>query len=600
MSEKVQDSKSIELPAIITVRDLADVLHKSPIDIIKVLMTNGVMANINQQIDFDTAAIVSAELGFEATLEVIDQVETEEVGEVALWRQLIANENEKNLEVRPPVVTILGHVDHGKTSLLDAIRSASVADDEAGGITQHISAYQIKHSDKTITFLDTPGHAAFTAMRSRGAQGADIVILVIAADDGVMPQTREALNHAKAAKVPMIVALNKIDKDNANPERVKQQLAEVGLVPDDWDGDTIVVPVSATQKTGLEDLLEAILLVAESTEILANPNSEVFGTVIEAERDRSRGVVATLLVQNGTLRLGDTLVAGIAHGRIKAMFDYRGNKIEEAGPSTPISVMGFNDVPDAGDLFRTVESEKEARVIVAEREEKKKTSSVGDKLTLESIFERVKAGQERELRLIVKADVQGSLEPIISSLEKIKASDEEGVINVNVLHSGTGNISESDVMLANTSSAIVMGFNVSADAAARNYADTEGIDIRFYDIIYRITEDVEKALKGMLQPEERQTVIGSAQVRAVFKIPRIGNIAGCRVVKGEIRRNARIHVMRNGSEIYDGPVNSLKHEKDDVREVREGFECGIGVKGFTDYKEGDILECYVSEMVTPE
>lgn len=600
MSEKVQDSKSIELPAIITVRDLADVLHKSPIDIIKILMTNGVMANINQQIDFDTAAIISAELGFEATMEVIDQVEAEEVGEVALWRQLIANEDEKDLEVRPPVVTILGHVDHGKTSLLDAIRSASVVDDEAGGITQHISAYQIKHDGKTITFLDTPGHAAFTAMRSRGAQGADIVILVVAADDGVMPQTREALNHAKAAKAPMIVALNKIDKANANPERVKQQLAEVGLVPDEWDGDTIVVPVSATEKTGLEDLLEAILLVAENTEIMANPKSDVFGTVIEAERDRSRGVVATLLVQNGTLHQGDTLVAGTAHGRIKAMFDHRGNKIEEARPSTPVSVMGFNDVPDAGELFRSVESEKEARTIVAEREEQKETITAGDKLTLESIFERVKAGQERELRLIVKADVQGSLEPIVSSLEEIKASDEEGVINVNVLHSGTGNISESDVTLANTSQAIVIGFNVSADVAARNYADTEGIDIRYYNIIYRIIEDVEKALKGMLEPEEKLTVIGKAEVRAVFKIPKIGNIAGCRVLKGEIRRNGNMRVMRGDEELFDGPISSLKHEKDDVREVREGFECGIGVKGFTKFKEGDVLECYTSEMVAPE
>jgi translation initiation factor IF-2 len=600
MSEKVNDNKTIELPAIITVRDLADVLHKSPIDIIKVLMTNGVMANINQQIDFDTAAIVSSELGYEATLEAIDQVEADEVGEVALWRRLIADEDKKNLNPRPPVITILGHVDHGKTTLLDAIRSSSVAADEVGGITQHISAYQIKHNDRTITFLDTPGHAAFTAMRSRGAQGADIVILVVAADDGVMPQTKEALNHAKAAKVPIIVALNKIDKANANPERVKQQLAEVGLVPDEWDGDTIVVPVSATEKSGLEDLLEAILLVAENTEIMANPKSEVFGTVIEAERDRTRGVVATLLVQNGTLKLGDTLVAGMAHGRIKAMFDFRGKKIEEAAPSTPVSVMGFNDVPDAGDLFRAVESEREARVIVAEREQKRKAVASGDKLTLESIFERVKTGQERELRLIVKADVQGSLEPIITSLEKIKATDEEGEINVNVVHSGTGNISESDVMLANTSQAIVMGFNVSADVPARSYADQEGVDIRYYDIIYRLTEDVEKAIKGMLQPEEKQTVIGKAEVRAVFKIPKIGNIAGCRVSSGEVRRNGHMRVMRQNAMIYDGPISSLKHEKDDVREVREGFECGIGVKGFTDFKEGDILECYVSEMVKPE
>ena len=372
MSEKVENTKSIELPSIMSVRDLAEALGASPIDIIKVLMANGVMANINQQIDFDTAAIVSAEMGFEATLEVIDQIETEEVGEVALWRRLIASEDQKNLGPRPPVVTILGHVDHGKTTLLDAIRSTTVAEGEAGGITQGISAYQVVHNDRKITFLDTPGHAAFTAMRSRGAQGADIVILVVAADDGVMPQTKEALNHARAAQVPIVVALNKIDKQNANPDRVRQQLSEVGLVPDDWDGDTIVVPVSAKQQQGLEDLMEAILLVADNTEILANPEGQVFGSVIEAERDRAKGVVATLLVQNGTVRMGDVLVAGTAHGRVKAMFDFKGNRIEEAGPSTPISVMGFNEVPEAGDLFRVADSDKEARAIVAEREENKK------------------------------------------------------------------------------------------------------------------------------------------------------------------------------------------------------------------------------------
>ena len=600
MSEKVQENKKIELPAIITVRNLAEVLDKSPIDVIKVLMTNGVMANINQQIDFETAAIVSSEMGYEAALEVIDQVQKEEVGEIALWRKLIAGEDEKDLNPRPPVVTILGHVDHGKTSLLDAIRSSTIAAGEAGGITQHISAYQVEHNKSIITFLDTPGHAAFTAMRSRGAQGADIVILVVAADDGVMPQTREALNHAQAAKVPMIVALNKIDKENANPERVKQQLAEVGLVPDDWDGDTIVVPVSATQKKGLEDLLEAILLVADNAEIIANPTGQVFGTVIEAERDRARGVVATLLVQNGTLQMSDIIVAGSAYGRIKAMFDHRGRQVEKATPSTPVSVMGFNDVPDAGELFRVVESDKEARAIVNEREQMKKAPATSDRITLESVFERFKAGEARELKLIIKADVQGSLEPIISSLQQIKASDEEGEISVHVIHSGTGNISESDVMLANTSQAIVMGFNVTADNAARNYADLEGVDIRLYDIIYRLTEDVEKALKGMLQPTEKETVIGKAEVRALFKIPKIGNIAGCRVLEGELRRNAHIRVTRGSEIIFEGPVSSLKHEKDDVREVREGFECGVGVKGFNDFKKGDVLHCYELELVKAE
>ena len=599
MAEKQENNKSIELPANTTVRDLADMIEASPIDIIKVLMANGVMANINQQIDFDTAAIVAAELGYEATLEVIDQAEAEDVGEIALWRRLIADENKTDLIKRPPVVTILGHVDHGKTSLLDAIRSTSVTEDEYGGITQHISAYQIEHNNKTITFLDTPGHAAFTAMRSRGAQGADIVILVVAADDGVMPQTKEALNHAKAAKVPIIVALNKIDKQNANPDRVKQQLAEVGLIPDEWDGDTILVPVSATEQLGLEDLLEAILLVADSTEILANPKGKVIGTVIEAERDRARGVIATILVQNGTLDVGDTLVAGLSHGRIRAMFDFRGEAIEAAGPSTPISILGLNDVPSAGDLIRVVESEKEARVIVADREERMQDARLSQQrpVTLESMFERFQEGQMRELRLIIKADVQGSLEPIVSSLQEMTASDEEGKIRVNILHAATGNITESDVDLAAASQAIVMGFNVQADEAARVTADREGVSIRFYNIIYRLTEDVENALKGMLAPEEVTKVLGKAEVRALFKIPKIGVIAGCRVLEGEIQRNAQMRVVRNGNLIYEGDISSLKHEKDDVRQVRSGFECGIGLRGFDSFQEGDILECFTRELV---
>lgn len=598
MTEEIIE-KNIELPAFMTVRELGEAIESSPIDIIKVLMSNGVMANINQQIDFDTAAIVSAELGYEATLEVIDQAEAEDEGEIALWRRLIADEDEKDLIIRPPVVTILGHVDHGKTSLLDAIRSTSVQAGEVGGITQHISAYQIEHEDRLITFLDTPGHAAFTAMRSRGAQGADIVVLVIAADDGVMPQTKEALNHAKAAKVPIIVALNKIDRPNANPERVKQQLAEVGLVPDDWDGDTIVVPVSATEKTGLEDLMEAILLVADNTEILANPEGKIFGTVIEAERDRARGVVATLLLQNGTLKKGDVLVAGTSYGKIKAMFDFNGQPIISANPSSPISVMGFNNVPGAGEFFRVVKSEKAARVIATERELKIKEEEASSYkiVTLENMFERVQSGLARELRLIVKADVQGSLEPIITSLKAITANDEAGTIKVQVLLSGTGNISESDVMLAKNSQAIVMGFNVTADTAATGYAHREKIDVRFYDIIYRMTEDVEKALKGMLLPEEKEMTIGKAEVRAVFKVRKAGNIAGCRVIDGEIKRNAFIRVMREDKVIHDNSVSSLKHEKDNVNEVRNGFECGIGVNDFNDFKVGDILECYIREMV---
>ena len=602
MSEKVEETQApIELSGSMTVRGLAESLDISPIDVIKTLMANGVMANINQQIDFETAEIVATEMGFEVFLETVDKLEAEDIGEVPLWRRLIASEDKKDLESRPPVVTILGHVDHGKTTLLDAIRKTSVASGEAGGITQHISAYQVDHNDRSITFLDTPGHAAFTAMRSRGAQGADLVILVVAADDGVMPQTKEALAHARAAKVPVVVAMTKIDKENANPDLVKQQLADAGLVPDDWDGDTIVVPVSGTKGTGLEDLLEAILLVADNTEILANPNGQVIGTVIEASRDQSRGVVATLLIQNGTLSTSDILVAGTAYGKLRAMFDFQGNPIKEAGPSSAISVMGLKDVPQAGDMFRVVGSDKEARTIVAERKEKKKqaTSSKGV-VTLENMFERYKAGEARELRLIIKADVQGSLDPIVSSLQEMSAGDKEGDIGVNVLHSLTGNIGENDVMLATASKAIIMGFNVKADNAALRMAERDGVTIRTYDVIYRLTEDVEKALKGMLEPEEIETVIGKAEVRAVFKISRLGTIAGCRVIQGEIRRNALIRVLREDKVIFDGEITTLKHEKDSVSEVREGFECGISAKEFNKFKEGDIIEAYIREFVAIE
>lgn len=604
MTENVKDTetKSIELPANLTVRELADAIKASPIQIIKTLMSNGVMANINQQIDFDTAAVVAAEMGYEASLLKVDELESKPVGEVPLWRQLIANEDKTSLKPRPPVVTILGHVDHGKTTLLDAIRQTSVVSEEAGGITQHIGAYQAKHKDRLITFLDTPGHAAFTAMRSRGAQGADVVILVVAADDGVMPQTKEALAHARAARVPIVVALTKIDRPNANRDLVKKQLADNGLIPDDWEGDTIVVPVSAKQKVGLEDLLEAILLVADNTEILANPAGQVIGTVIEAERDPSRGVIATLLIQNGTLHLSDTVVVGTAYGRLRAMFDFAGKKLEEAGPSTPVSVLGLSDVPAAGEPFRVVESEREARTLVAERAEKEKAekSAGSHPLTLESMFEAFQAGHVRELRLIVKADVQGSLEPIVSSLETMKSTDKEGEIGVNVLHTGTGNISESDIQLAAASKAIVMGFNVTADGPAQRKAEKEGVSIRLYDIIYRMTEDVEKALKGMLKPEERERVIGKAEVLQVFKISRYGKIAGCRVLEGELRRNAFVRIQRDGKQVYEGELTSLKHEKDDVKDVKAGFECGINLKDFDDFKEGDIIQCYVRELVAAQ
>jgi translation initiation factor IF-2 len=587
---QTEQVKTIELPMSITVRELAQAIQASPIDIIKTLMANGVMANINQQIDFDTAAIVAAEMGYEVTLEKPEEKE-EEQGVIPAWRRIISSEDPKSLVRRPPVVTILGHVDHGKTTLLDAIRHTNVVGGESGGITQHIGAYQIEHNEKVITFMDTPGHAAFTAMRARGAQGADIIVLVVAADDGVMPQTREAIAHAKAAQVPIIVALNKMDRPNADVPRVKQQLAEVDLVPDDWDGDTMVVPISAKQSQGLDDLLEAILLVTDNQEIYANPNGEVIGTVIEAKRDKAKGVVATLLVQNGTLRVGDIVLAGKTYGKLRAMFDYRLHKVSKAGPSTPVSVMGLHDVPAAGDLFRIVPNEREARQIVAETEANVKGAIAKPVMTLEELFQRYEAGEEHELRLIIKADVQGSIEPIVSSLKNLETGD----LTINILHTGTGNIGDNDVMLAAASRVIVLGFNVQADATAHRLAEAEGVSIRLYDIIYRLTEDIEKALKGMLEPEIKEKIIGKAEVRAVFKISKIGNIAGCFITIGEFHRNARSRVLRGDKVIYEGELSSLKHHQEDEREVRQGFECGVAIKGFSDYAEGDTIECYVLE-----
>ncbi len=588
--------KTIEIPTTVTIRDLATMIDTSPIDIIKQLMANGVMANINQQIDYDTAAIIIGEFGYEATPSAPSEGElAKEEKELPRWRQLIADEEPDELVDRPPVVTVLGHVDHGKTTLLDAIRATNVAGGEAGGITQHISAYQIEHNGRTITFLDTPGHAAFTAMRARGAQGADIAVLVVAADDGVMPQTREAIAHIKAAQVPVLVAMNKMDRPSANPDKVKQELADAGLIPDEWEGDTMVVPVSAKEREGLEDLLEAITLVADSTEIKANPEGRVLGTVIEGELDRSRGVVASLLVQNGTLEQGDTLLVGTSHGNVRAMFDFQGNAVEQATPSMPVSVLGLSDVPRAGELFTVVESDREARDIAEERAELAETArrTPVAAQTLEQIFEAFQAGEVAELRLVVKADVQGSLEPITSSLEDLSA----GEIKVNILHADTGNISKDDVMLAAASGGIVIGFNVAAEQGAMMTAEAEGVDIRVYDIIYRLTEDIEKALKGMLEPEIRKVSLGKALVQAVFRIPRVGNIAGCRVAEGELRRNAEARVIRDGEIIFEGPISSLKHEKEDVREIREGFECGIGLRGFDDFEEGDIIECFTEETV---
>jgi translation initiation factor IF-2 len=587
-------NQKIILPYSISVRDLAEKIDASPIKVIKVLMANGVMASINQMVDFDTAAVVASELGFEPELEMVEEEKPEEKGEIPLWRRMIADEDEADLEIRPPVVTILGHVDHGKTTLLDAIRQTNVAGGEEGGITQHIGAYQIEHNGRKITFLDTPGHAAFTSMRARGAQGADIVVLVVAADDGVMPQTKEAANHAKAARVPIVVALNKMDLPSANPELAKRQLAEIDLVPDEWDGDTIVVPVSAKQETGLDDLMEAILLVADNKEIKANPEGEVLGTIVEGELDKFRGAMATLLLQNGTIQVGDTILAGNTYGRIKAMFDYLGNRIEEAGPSTPIAVMGLNDVPRAGDIFRLVESEKEARAILEDREAEQETVSTAKRATLEDLFERLQAGEEQELRLIVKADMQGSLEPVVNSLEKL--GEQEPDVGIEILHQEIGNITESDVMLAAASDAIIVGFAVEADNAAQRLAEAEGVSIRQYTIIYRLIEDVERAIKGLLEPEMIEKTIGRAKVLATFKVSRYNTVAGCRVIDGEIRRNGNLRVIRDSSVIFDGEIGSLKRGKDDVREVREGFECGVALKRFHEFEEGDLLECYVIEQ----
>lgn len=591
MSDK--DTKTINLPNITTIRDLAKKVDSSPIQVIKVLMANGVMANINQQIDFDTAAVVAAELGFEALLE-IPEINEEMVGEIPLWRQLIENEDPKNLVNRAPVVTILGHVDHGKTTLLDAIRHTDVVSAESGGITQHIGAYQIEHKKKNITFLDTPGHAAFTAMRARGAQGADIVILVVAANDGVMPQTREAIAHARAARVPIVVALNKIDLPEANPDYVKQQLADAGLISDEWDGDTIIVPVSAKKKTGIEDLLEAVQLIADNSKILANPAGTRIGTVIEAAVDKSRGVAATLLVQNGTLTSGDAIAVGMASGKIRAMFDFKGNPLKEAGPSTPVQILGLNDVPKAGDIFQVCSSEREARAIVNDRKMKAEVHKTTKSMTtLEDLFSKVKAGEMGELRLILKADVQGSIEPIIQSLNDIDQSE----IKINVLYTEAGNITENDVLLATASNAIILGFNVKADTSSKSLAETESVSIRTYDIIYRLVEDVEKALKGMLEPEKKETTIGKAEVLQTFKISKVGTIAGCRVTSGEVRRNAVVRVQRGEEELFRGELASLKHEKDNVKEVREGFECGLRIKGFNDFQVGDTVISFIVEEV---
>jgi translation initiation factor IF-2 len=494
------------------------------------------------------------------------------------------------------VVTVLGHVDHGKTTLLDAIRETNVVAGEAGGITQHIGAYQAEIAGRKITFLDTPGHEAFTAMRARGAQVTDLAILVVAADDGVMPQTREAIDHARAAKVPIMVALNKIDRPNANPDRVKQELADLGLLVEGWGGDVICVPISAKQRRGIEDLLENILLVTEIAELKANPNRRAQGTVIEGELDERRGVTVTLLVQNGTLHVGDIVIIGEKYGKIRAMFNDRGERVREVGPSTPVAILGFPAVPAAGDSFEVAESERVAREMVNKRAGARREAgeTVRRVITLDDIYQRMQAGEVKELNLILKADVQGSIEPIVKSLEALGNKD----LKVRVLRQGTGNISESDIMLAVASSAIVVGFQVDIDAPAQRLADADGVDVRRYDIIYKLIDDLDKALKGLLEPTYQDVIIGHAEVRAVFRISRKGNIAGSYVLDGQVTRNALARVRRNGNEIYAGKVASLKRFTEDVREVAAGYECGISLENFEDFQQGDIIECYTKERVS--
>ncbi|MDX1522557.1 MAG: translation initiation factor IF-2, partial [Anaerolineae bacterium] len=518
--------------------------------------------------------------------------------ELPLHKRLIAEEDPANLKPRPPVVTVLGHVDHGKTTLLDTIRETRVVEGEAGGITQHIGAYQVSVGDRLITFLDTPGHAAFTAMRARGAQATDLAILVVAADDGVMPQTREAVEHARAAQVPIVVAINKIDKNNANPDRVMQELAEFDLVPEEWGGSTIFAQISALENVGIDELLENILLVTEVADLRGNPDRTAQGVVIEGEIDKRRGVFTTLLVQNGTLRNGDILVVGTQYSRIRAMFNDKGKKIKSAGLSVPVSVLGLSEVPEAGEFFEVVETEKEARAIVEQRQDEarlKENAVRRRPVSLEDFFRMREAGGDQTLNVIIKVDVQGSLEPIVNSLNELGYDDDK--IKVKILLEGTGNISESDVNLAIASGAIIIGFNVEADSAAQRLAEAEGVELRQYKIIYKLIDDVDKALKGLLEPEYADKVIGRAEVRAIFKIPKRGFIAGAYVLEGQILRNALARVKRDGEVLHESRFSSLKRFTEDVREVATGFECGIGVENFNNLKEGDIIEAYVKERV---
>ncbi|BAT70913.1 translation initiation factor IF-2 [Thermosulfidibacter takaii ABI70S6] len=580
------ETGTIKLPETVTIKDLVFMLEADEEEIQELLKSKGIPVTLTQVLPFDVAKMVCEEYGFEVLPE-----------EEELLGVLQEEEDEENLVPRPPVVTVMGHVDHGKTTLLDYIRKTNVAAREAGGITQHIGAYKVKLPEGEITFIDTPGHHAFTTMRARGARVTDIVILVVAADDGVMPQTVEAINHAKAAGVPIIVAINKIDKPEANPERVKQELSKYGLIPEEWGGDTIMVPISAKTGQGVDELLEMVLLQAEMLELKANPNKPARGTVLESKLDPKRGPVATLLVQDGTLRVGDALVAGLHWGKVRAMTNELGQRLKEAGPSTPVEVLGLSDVPLAGEPFFVVDNERKAREISEERKERAKEAlQEKPRLSLEEIMKKLTEGEAKELRIVLKADVQGSLEAVKEAIEKL-SNDE---VSVKVIHSGVGAITETDVMLAEASGAIIIGFNVRPDSKAKKLAEQDKVEIRTYRVIYELLDDVKKAMAGMLEPEYQEVVLGRAEVRQVFNVPKVGKVAGCYVLEGKITRNANIRVLRDGVIIHEGKLSSLKRFKDDVREVAAGYECGMAIEGFNDVKEGDIIEAYEVQEVQRE
>ncbi|ALQ69389.1 translation initiation factor IF-2 [Bacillus cereus] len=584
----VETPDKITFSGSLTVGELAKKLSKEPSEIIKKLFMLGIMATINQDLDKDTIELIATDYGIEVEEEVI-------VSETEFETFIDEQDDEENLKERPAVVTIMGHVDHGKTTLLDSIRNSKVTAGEAGGITQHIGAYQVEVNDKKITFLDTPGHAAFTTMRARGAQVTDITILVVAADDGVMPQTVEAISHAKAAGVPIIVAVNKMDKPAANPDRVMQELTEYELVPEAWGGDTIFVPISAIQGEGIDNLLEMILLVSEVEEYKANPNRYATGTVIEAQLDKGKGTIATLLVQNGTLRVGDPIVVGTSFGRVRAMVSDIGRRVKVAGPSTPVEITGLNEVPQAGDRFMAFADEKKARQIGESRAQEALVAQRGEKskLSLEDLFQQIQESDVKEINLIVKADVQGSVEAMAASLRKI---DVEGV-KVKIIHTGVGAITESDIILASASNAIVIGFNVRPDVNAKRTAELENVDVRLHRIIYKVIEEIELAMQGMLDPEFEEKVIGQAEVRQTFKVTKVGTIAGCYVIDGKITRDSGVRIIRDGIVIFEGQLDTLKRFKDDVKEVAQNYECGITIERYNDLKEGDIIEAYIMEEV---